>query len=212
MIYCCMCLFLRHSIPSFLHSGGRFSKRNTLINSIYGKQNVITCRTLFPTPAPSRSRHMHTASLQCSCHRTKNGNPVSCLNKRSVEWSLPLVLLEDFRAEWWFCHCPLIGLSLSSHWRFSRIWVEKFRQLSNSGWRAARRSYSGEETSPKSTTLLGRRGEEGESASILTGWGLARFFERLAVLRFALRVARPRVAIFNSMARAQDGPQDMERN
>ena len=44
--------------------------------------------------------------------------------------------------------------------------------------------------------------------SILTGLAgpssLARFFERLAVLRFALRVARPRVAIFNSMERAPE--------
>ena len=192
MIYCCMCLFLRHSIPSFLHSGGRFSKRNTLINSIYGKQNVITCRTLFPTPAPSRSRHMHTASLQCSCHRTKNGNPVSCLNKRSVEWSLPLVLLEDFRAEWWFCHCPLIGLSLSSHWRFSRIWIEKCcscRAQAAEANRSYSPSRSVHETSPQSSTLLGGRGHEGEIASILTGLAgpssFARFFEGLAILRFA---------------------------
>ena len=50
------------------------------------------------------------------------------------------------------------------------------------------------QTSPESTTLLGGRGGDGKSASILAGLAgpssLARFFERFAVLRFAYRVAR----------------------
>ena len=59
------------------------------------------------------------------------------------------------------------------------------------------------ENQSQSVNIARRERGEGENSSILTGLAgpssLAHSFERLAVLRFALRVTRPRVAIFNSM-------------
>ena len=87
---------------------------------------------------------------------------------------------------------------LSSDWGFSRIWIEKFRQLSlkqarrGGGGRAVGRNQS--ESVNIALTEQRRRGSnegatteraEGGHSSILAGFLLALFFEQMAVLRFA---------------------------
>ena len=100
--------------------------------------------------------------------------------------------------------CSPIGATLFSDWGFSRIWIAKFWQLSNSSWPAARRSYSPRWNQSKTVNIARTERGEGERSSILAGFLLARIFERFAVLRFALRVLRPRVAICNSMGPTDD--------
>ena len=92
-------------------------------------------------------------------------------------------------------HCSLIG---------------DFREYGSKNSGSCRAQERGREiilalrqTSPKSTTLLGRRGATADLLSILAGFLLARIFERLAILRASL-LFRLRVAIFNSMRQTEE--------
>ena len=94
----------------------------------------------------------------------------------------------------------VIGLNnekLFPHWRFSRIWIEKFRQLLNSGRRGeeillgARKPVLNRQHcfDGGSNDVATKERARADLLSILTGLAgpssLARFFERFAVLRFA---------------------------
>ena len=127
---------------------------------------------------------------------------------------------------WFSCRVTsIIDVTYVTHdsfiWRSSLFSLEIFpnmdqssRQLSSQAGKA-RRSYSPSRSRSLDVTRSNQskikniaRTERGEGRfwSILAGLAgppsLACFFERLAILRFALRVARPRVAIFNSMSQS----------